>query len=146
MEGTSEVRPGRTPDDQPGIRVAAPPGGVAVVAVSGDVDLAGAGRVGTAVGQALARRPAALVVDMSAVTFLDSSGLDQLVEARRACAVAVVPLYVVVAGNRAVARPLEVTGLVAVFTLADSVESVAATPDPTLAADPGTGQDRRHDR
>ncbi|WP_296151814.1 STAS domain-containing protein, partial [Pseudonocardia sp. SCN 73-27] len=83
MEGTSEVRPGRTPDDQPGIRVAAPPGGVAVVAVSGDVDLAGAGRVGTAVGQALARRPAALVVDMSAVTFLDSSGLDQLVEARR---------------------------------------------------------------
>ncbi|MBN9107687.1 MAG: STAS domain-containing protein [Pseudonocardia sp.] len=142
MEGTSEVRPGRTPDDQPGIRVAAPPGGVAVVAVSGDVDLAGAGRVGTAVGQALARRPAALVVDMSAVTFLDSSGLDQLVEARRAAAVAVVPMHVVVAGNRAVARPLEVTGLAAVFTLADSVQSVAETLDATAAAD----QDHPHDR
>lgn len=142
MDGTSEVRPGRAPDDQPGIRVSGAAGGVAVVAVTGDVDLAGAGRLGTAVGQALDARPAALVVDMSAVTFLDSSGLDQLVEARRAAAVAVVPLYLVVGGNRAVARPLEVTGLVAVFTLADSVESVTDTLDAARGDGPGSPHDR----
>ncbi|MGD9988433.1 STAS domain-containing protein [Pseudonocardia sp.] len=142
MDGTSKVRPGRTPEEEPGIRVLPAPDGVAVVTVTGDVDLAGAGRLGTAVGQALAAGPAALVVDMRAVTFLDSSGLDQLVEARRACAVAVVPLHVVVAGNRAVERPLEVTGLVAVFTLADSVEAVAETLDATPAAD----EDHHHDR
>ncbi|MFB9741197.1 STAS domain-containing protein [Pseudonocardia sulfidoxydans] len=142
MDGTSEVRPGRAPDEQPGIRVVPSPGGVAVVAVTGDVDLAGAGRLGAAVGQALEARPAALVVDLSGVTFLDSSGLDQLVEARRACAVAVVALHLVVAGNRAVARPLEVTGLAAVFTVADSVDSVTATLDATPAADQDHPRDR----
>ncbi|GAY11223.1 STAS domain-containing protein [Pseudonocardia sp. N23] len=134
------------PDDDPGVRVAPAPGGVAVVAVSGDLDLAGAGRLAGAVEQALGSRPVALVVDMSTVTFLDSSGLDQLVEARRACAVAAVPLHVVVGGNRAVRRPLEVTGLTAVFTLADSVESVAATLGEALAAGSATDEDHRHDR
>ncbi|MGK3206054.1 STAS domain-containing protein [Amycolatopsis sp. MEPSY49] len=55
--------------------------GALVLAVAGEVDLLTTDRLTDAVTAALARRPAVLVIDLTAVTFLDSSGLSVLAQA-----------------------------------------------------------------
>jgi len=59
-------------------------GGVAVVAVSGEVDLATGPVMGDAISRALALDGVETVrVDLSALQFLDSSGIALLLKARR---------------------------------------------------------------
>ena len=52
--------------------------GVPVVQVSGELDIATAPQLDEAVGAALAARPPLVVLDLSAATFLDSSGARTL--------------------------------------------------------------------
>lgn len=52
--------------------------GVTTVAVAGEVDLATADQLSTAGLEAVAVRPRALVVDLTAVPFMDSTGLGHL--------------------------------------------------------------------
>lgn len=59
--------------------------GSAVVSVVGDVDLASAAQLGEALGAAL-RHSSHLVVDVTDMTFIDSSGLSVLVQAHRRAA------------------------------------------------------------
>jgi anti-sigma B factor antagonist len=56
----------------------------ASVVVSGEVDIASVDTLRSALQQALASRPEALTVDLTAVTFIDSTGLAALVKAGRA--------------------------------------------------------------
>jgi anti-sigma B factor antagonist len=58
-------------------------GGVTVVTVSGEVDLQTAPRLAAALEEARAASGASIVVDLSRVDFLDSSGLGVLVTAHR---------------------------------------------------------------
>ena len=60
-----------------------------------------------------------LVLDLSDVTFLGSAGLAVLVETQKAARSRDVALRLI-ATTRAVTRPLEVTGLIDLFTIADS--------------------------
>jgi anti-sigma B factor antagonist len=53
-----------------------------VVRLVGELDLYNAGDVREALDQACARRPGRIVVDLADVTFIDSTGLGVLVEAR----------------------------------------------------------------
>jgi len=95
-------------------------GGVAVLAVAGEVDLLTAPRMEQAMFSALDERPAVLVVDLLGVTFLASAGLAALMKAHEKAA-AVTQLRVVALGS-ATLRPIEVTGLdkpLAVFTSRD---------------------------
>ncbi len=55
-------------------------GGVAVVSLSGDVDLESSPKVRSALLDCVAMKPGVLV-DMSAVSYIDSSGVASLVEA-----------------------------------------------------------------
>jgi anti-sigma B factor antagonist len=55
-----------------------------VIVVIGELDLATAPLLGRQVDRALADPLTSLAIDLSAVTFLDSSGLEALVTARRA--------------------------------------------------------------
>jgi anti-anti-sigma factor len=57
--------------------------GLAVVTVAGDVDLASADRLSDELEDAL-QKGASLVVDVGGVTFIDSTGLNVLVQAHRA--------------------------------------------------------------
>ncbi len=57
------------------------PSAALVLAVAGEVDLLTATQLTDAVTAALARRPPVLVIDLAAVTFLDSSGLSVLARA-----------------------------------------------------------------
>lgn len=58
--------------------------GACVVLVSGEVDLASAGDLRSALATAAAQRPARLVVDLTAVSFVDSSGLGAIAGGLRA--------------------------------------------------------------
>ncbi|AUI60064.1 anti-anti-sigma factor [Amycolatopsis sp. BJA-103] len=81
----------------------------AVLEVSGALDLALAPRLRLMVERAFRLRPAVMVVDLTAVEFLASAGMAELVRADRLCAG--VTQVRVVAGNRVVLRPLELTCL-----------------------------------
>ncbi|MEU4742999.1 STAS domain-containing protein [Actinosynnema sp. NPDC023658] len=94
--------------------------GVAVVAVSGEVDMLTAPQLRADVLRHLDAGET-LVLDMSGVSFLGSAGLAVLVEAsqqaqRRGAE------FRVVAVERAVTRPLAATGLGEVFSIFESVE------------------------
>lgn len=56
-------------------------GATAVVAAGGPLDMAGQDLVGDSVRDGLRGRPAVLVLDCGAVTFLDSAGADALLDA-----------------------------------------------------------------
>lgn len=58
-------------------------GRAAVVAPSGEVDMHESPRLRSALLDAIARAPAAVVVDLAGVTFIDSSGVATLVEAMK---------------------------------------------------------------
>jgi anti-sigma B factor antagonist len=85
-------------------------GGQLVVAATGQVDLATAPELAAVLAQARRDRPFEIVVDLTAVDFLDSAGVRVLVEAARQAAELGVELSVRGAGGW-VARVLEITGV-----------------------------------
>ncbi|HEV3352813.1 MAG TPA: STAS domain-containing protein [Acidimicrobiales bacterium] len=96
--------------------------GTAVVAVRGEVDLYTAPQVWETIDKAIAGAPEELVIDLSDVTFLDSSGLSVLVRAHKR--LRPVQRTVVVRGaNDQVYMALEMTRLTKVL----SVEAAAPT-------------------
>ncbi len=106
-----------------------------IVALSGDLDLATAPELRTALLEALTERPT-IVVDMTDLRFLDSTGLGVLVRVhKRAKALGGVVAFAAVPGN--VVKILEVTCLDRVFpvypTTDDALTSVRrqATGNPT---------------
>ena len=91
--------------------------GTSVLAVAGEVDSLTAPDLRDALGAALAapdcRR---LVLDLSGVTFLSSAGMSVLLNAREDTRSRSVELRLIgLADNRAVRRPLEVTGMLGLF-------------------------------
>ncbi len=84
--------------------------GALVLAVIGEVDLLSAEQVGDAVSAALARRPRVLVIDLSAVTFLDSTGLSVLAQAHAAGGPDIA-VRVVTTGEGLARRAITLTGL-----------------------------------
>ncbi len=101
--------------------------GCAVLVVRGDVDLSTGPRLAAAAGRALAEAAGApVVLDLSGLEFLSSSGLGQLValdeEARRTAT----PLRVVVDPTRPVIRPITTMGLDDVLTLFPTLDDALA--------------------
>jgi anti-sigma B factor antagonist len=91
--------------------------GVVVLAVAGEVDSLTSPDLRAALAAVLAD-PACrgLVLDLSGVSFLSSAGLSVLVTAREDAHAREVELWLAGAsGNRAVRRPLELTGLFELF-------------------------------
>jgi anti-sigma B factor antagonist len=137
-------------DDQCGVGlpidsvVSRPRPEVVLLTVDGELDTLTAPRLGTDLSAALDTAladGAALVVDLSEVTFLASSGLAVLVDGARRARAAARRVHLVVA-SRAVSRPLEVTGADALFdTHADLSAALAAVASPAVAPPPrGVGR------
>ena len=125
-------------------------GGV-IIAVAGEIDLLTADELTEALETEVARQ-ALVVVDLTAVSFLSSSGLAALALAHRA-AVEAGHVLRLVAGNRVTLRPIQITGLadeIGVFaSLPDAVAGVASVDSPDrarLRCPPGTARRRRHRR
>lgn len=107
------------------------PGGW-LVEVSGEVDLHTAPQLRAALSAAVeqATAPAAVVVDLTHVSFIDSTGLGELVAAHKACQAQGSAVHLV-AGHDRVRRLLTLTGL-------DSVLSVHPDRAAALLAVAGT--------
>jgi anti-sigma B factor antagonist len=105
-----------------------PEGDATVLVVSGDIDLVSAPLFDNALRECLQHRPALLVVDLTAVTFLSSAGISALALARRA---APAPTTVhLVANTHAVRLVLDIVGLDAEFSMfATRAEALAAPAD-----------------
>jgi anti-anti-sigma factor len=93
---------------------------VTTVALEGDIDLATVASAREILSNALAASPGTtLLIDMSRVTFLDSTGMGMLVSARHQAIEAAGDLRVMHPA-RGVQRVLEVTGLDKVLLDADT--------------------------
>jgi anti-sigma B factor antagonist len=100
-------------------------GDVPVVAVRGEIDVATAPQLREILHATIKEGQATVVLDLLGVTFLDSTALGVLVGALRRCREMGGDLHVVVADTRIV-KIFEITGLVKVFTMADSLATVGA--------------------
>lgn len=106
--------------------------GIAVVAVEGEIDLATIPAFEAAIGEALAHRPTALIVDLSGVGFLASAGLQSLVATHESIGKSAE--FAVVADGPATSRPIELTGLDQILALhptrAEAIAAVGAGSRP----------------
>jgi len=97
--------------------------GVRVLAVDGELDALTAPLLGACLREQFAANPAHLVLDLQAVRFLGSSGLNCLLDAREsALQIPGIQLHLAGMVTRAVARPLEVTGLLERFDTYPTLE------------------------
>ncbi|MGY1709705.1 STAS domain-containing protein [Geodermatophilus sp. SYSU D00758] len=120
-EGQSDVPAEGTDapfDDVITLSTATSEDGEVTVTVVGEVDTFTAPVLRSSLDTQLEQQPKALVIDLSGVQFLGSAGLAVLVETQKSARSRDVDLRLV-ATTRAVTRPLEVTGLIDLFTIVD---------------------------
>ena len=114
-----------------GVEVEHPVEDVAVVVVTGEVDLYTAQRLREALAEVHTSGARQLIVDLTGVPFIDSSGIDALVGTFRRLQGRGARLDVV--GSRAnVMRVFEVTGLLDVFAFHASREDALAAGESCL--------------
>jgi len=90
------------------------------VTISGEVDSSTAPGLRNCLLEVIARPGTSPVeVDLRGVTFLDSAGLSALATAHRAAQASGRVLAMRCGSTRAVVRPLQITGLLGVFTVID---------------------------
>jgi anti-sigma B factor antagonist len=99
-------------------------GDAIVVALTGELDLYNAPALREALRGATGRKPRRLVVDLTEVTFVDSTTLGAFVEARSELAAP--HAFVLAAPGLEVRRALEVSGLDRHLAVRDTVESALA--------------------
>ena len=90
-------------------------GDVAVVGVSGELDMLTTPELAKAIEAAASKKPSALVVDLSAVEFLASAGMSTLITAHED----ITPRarFAVVADGPATSRPLRLVGIDQIFAV-----------------------------
>jgi anti-sigma B factor antagonist len=101
------------------------PSGVLVVSISGEIDLAAAPAVRACLHEAIGAGASRLVIDLSAVSFLDSSALAAILAARMRLADAG-HMAVVVSPGSYVRLVLEIAGMPACLDLFDTRDAAIA--------------------
>ena len=96
--------------------------GFDIVTPSGDLDVFSAPRVRSVVFDPSSCSQDTLVLDLSDVAFIDSTGLGVLVATRRWTRTRSAELVIVVKPSSVVARVLSLAGLDAVFTRVDTLD------------------------
>jgi len=110
-----------------GVTVRRPRPGVAVLSVRGEIDALTTPRLESGVDELLADADDLVVIDLSAVAFLASSGLAVLIRTAQVAATRGHRLRLVTA-TRAVRRPLQITGSDQLFDLFDDVDAATDAP------------------
>jgi anti-sigma B factor antagonist len=100
--------------------------GAVVLHVAGEIDLASSPSLTASIVEGLRQRPAALIVDLTEVLFLGSSGISALIGAQDLAGDQT--NVRVVASSPVTLRPLEVTGLLTAISIYPSVEAALAEP------------------
>ncbi|HEU5475356.1 MAG TPA: STAS domain-containing protein [Actinophytocola sp.] len=104
-------------------------GGAVVLEVTGEIDLLTASYLGERLRDQLQPENPVLVLDLTQVSFLGSAGLAEIVAVSQAGADSGSRL-VLVATNRAVLRPLEVTGLSSLLAVYETVAAALTANQP----------------
>ncbi|MFC6012097.1 STAS domain-containing protein [Nocardia lasii] len=99
--------------------------GVTVLTVTGEVDLATAPALDATIEAILAEKPAALVIDLTAVGFLASAGMATLVAAHQRAGETT--SIAVVADGPATSRQLKMTSLDQVFAMHTTLAAALAS-------------------
>jgi anti-sigma B factor antagonist len=99
---------------------------VQLVAVSGELDLSNSAELRRRVADALRQGPSALLVDLSRVTHMDSTGLAALIETHQLAAEGDTRLTLVI-GSEPVRRTMEVRGLDRLFKIVGTRDEALAT-------------------
>jgi anti-sigma B factor antagonist len=107
------------------LRVSTPARGVRVLHVAGEIDMLTAPVLDSMVARQLVSLPRLLVLDLSEVTFLSSSGLASLMAARDNAIEIGARLRLVCTGPM-VLRPMEMTGLIDLFDIHHSLQVAQA--------------------
>ncbi|GLZ27962.1 anti-sigma factor antagonist [Lentzea sp. NBRC 105346] len=119
--------------------------GVPVVSVAGEVDIGTVRPLVAELTAQLNRSPAALVVDLRAVSFFDSSGVNGLLTSHHLAVDRRVELHVVVV-RPIVRRTLQITGLDELFrlhaTVPEALRAIRPLPVPGLTRPQRTGRVR----
>lgn len=103
--------------------------GVAVLSVRGDIDLGSASAFKSAIGEALANHPRALVIDLLGVEFLGSIGVSVLVQAHKRVDNNV--RFAAVADRPVISRLVQMLRLDEVFSLHETVaDALVAVTSP----------------
>ena len=98
---------------------------ILIVEAVGEIDLATAPRLGEAI-DATTDTTKRVIVNLSEVTFLDSSALNALVHARRGLAERAIAFRVVAPSDRVVRRVFEITHLVDELNVVGSLDEALA--------------------
>lgn len=96
-----------------------------VVAVSGELDMAGAPTVRRRACSVVNRRPAAVIMELSDVSFMDCSGLSALLFVRRRAELLEVP-FALSGLASGPAKVLRLTGTTAAFTVYSGLDHALA--------------------
>jgi anti-anti-sigma factor len=99
-----------------------------ILHVAGEIDLLTAAVLGERLREHIDPSSRMLVLNLTEVSFLGSAGLAEIVSASQTGADLGARL-VLVATNRAVLRPLEVTGLLSLFTVYETVDAAIAAAE-----------------
>ena len=94
--------------------------GIAVLAISGEMDLASAAAVEHAIAEVLAEDPPSLIIDLLGVQFLDSTGVAILLNAREKFVDC--ERFSVVAQGRMTSRAIQLLDLDRLLSLQETVE------------------------
>jgi anti-sigma B factor antagonist len=125
------INPASLPEDLPfWLRiVVSEHGTISTIEVEGEWDLAQRDAARDAVRDALERRPECLLVDLSRLTFIDSSGVHALIATSKRCAEQGTRL-VIIPGPRAVQRVFALCGVTAILPFADDNRGVSSRETP----------------
>jgi anti-sigma B factor antagonist len=94
-----------------------------VIAASGEVDLASSPELDIAIIAAIKSGSSSLVIDLTDVSFMDSSGLGVIVRGLKRCREADKDLDLVITNER-VLKVFGITGLDQVIPIHDSIEDI----------------------
>lgn len=92
-----------------------------IVAPQGEIDLGRSPGLRTRLGEIIAEKPGRIIIDLSGVTYMDSSGVATLVEALQQCRSINASLTLCAMQDR-VRSIFEIARLDMVFTIADTIE------------------------
>lgn len=102
-------------------------GDIVIAELSGEIDLSNARAIGSVVGGGVANDAVALVLDLSEVTYLDSSGVHLVFDLAQRLGGRQQGLVLVVPADSKIRRVLDLVNLEAVVPIARSLDDAKAT-------------------
>jgi anti-sigma B factor antagonist len=97
--------------------------GVVVASIRGEIDMSNAGEIGEAIGHQVSNEPHALVLDLSAVEYIDSAGIQVIYELHSKLSDRGQALRVVIAPGALIGEALRLTDVPRLVGASESVEA-----------------------